>query len=274
MCLPEALASVPRSVSRRDLFKGAAAAAVAASLPAAASAAPAARTIRFNRVVDLTHILGLNMPLFPGNDPVRIDVIRTFEKDGYYANRLDLAEHSGTHMDAPAHFDPGGTPVHEIPAAQLVGPLAVIDVRERAARDPDTLVTPDDLRAWERRYGRIPAGAVVIMHSGWATRIGDSAAFLNADAGGTFHFPGWSKAATDWLLAERNVIGIGVDTISLDFGASTDFAVHYSWLPSGRWGLENVANLTDVPPSGATVFVGAPKVYGGSGGPTRLMAVM
>lgn len=273
MCLPETLASVQKAVSRRNLLKGVAAAAVAASVPAAASA-QAGRVMRFNHVVDLTHILGLNMPLFPGNDPVRIDVIRTFEADGYYANRLDLAEHSGTHMDAPAHFDPDGMSVHQIPVNQLVGPLAVIDIRERAARDPDALVTPDDLRAWERRYGRIPNGAVVIMHSGWATRIGDSAAFLNADAGGTFHFPGWSKAATDFLLAERNVIGIGVDTISLDFGASTDFAVHYSWLPAGRWGLENVANLTDVPPSGATVFVGAPKTFGGSGGPTRLMAVL
>lgn len=273
MCLPETFASFRSTVSRRDLFKAAAAATVAAAAPSVTRAAPM-QALRYSSVVDLTHILGLQTPLFPGYDPVRIDVVRSYEEDGFYANQLNYIEHSGTHMDAPRHFAAGGNAVHQIPAQQLIGPLAVVDVRERAGRDPDTLVTPDDLHAWERRYGRIPNGAIVIMNSGWATRINDAQRFLNADAGGTLHFPGWSKAATDLLLNERNVIGIGVDTLSLDFGASTNFEVHYSWLPSGRWGLENVANLTDVPPSGATLVVGAPKHFGGSGGPTRLLALI
>ncbi len=273
MCLPETLKSVQSAVSRRDVFKAAIAAAGVAALPSAASA-QRAQPLRWRRVIDLTHVLGVNMPVFPGNDPMRINVIRTFERDSYYANRLDVAEHTGTHMDAPLHFAEGGASSHQIPPERLIGPLAVIDISERAARDPDAQVVPDDIRAWERRYGRLPNGAIVIMNSGWATRIGDSQAFLNADGSGVMHFPGWSKDATDMLMQERNVIGIGVDTISLDFGASTDFAVHFSWLPSGRWGLENVANLTDVPPAGATLFVGVIKTYMGSGGPTRLMAVM
>lgn len=274
MCLPETLKSLQSAVSRRDLFKAGAVAtlAMATSKPAQAKTTAGAPLPR--RVVDLTHVLGTNMPVFPGNDPMRIDVLFTHDRDGYYANRLDLAEHTGTHMDAPLHFAKGGLSVHEIPPEQLVGPLAVIDIRERATRNPDTMVTPDDLRAWERKHGRIPNGAIVMMHSGWATRISDGKAFFNADAGGTPHFPGWSKEATDLLMMERNVVGIGVDTISLDFGASKDFAVHYSWLPSGRWGLENVANLTDVPPAGAMVVVGALKTYRGSGGPTRLLAIM
>jgi len=274
MCLPETLRSLEGAVSRRNVFKFAAAATAAAMLPEATHAAPLHQTMRFNRVVDLTHVLGTQMPVFPGNDPVQIRVIVTHDKDGYYANRLDFAEHSGTHMDAPLHFAKDGLAVHEIPPARLVGPLAVVDIRDRAARDPDAQVMPDDIRAWERRYGRLPNGAIVIMQSGWATRINDGKAFLNADESGTLHFPGWSKAATDFLMMERNVIGIGVDTLSLDHGASKDFAVHYSWLPSGRWGLENVANLSDVPPAGAMVVVGAPKVYGGSGGPTRLLAMV
>ncbi len=274
MCLPETLKSLQSAVSRRDLFKAGTAATLALAAPIATPAATTTAGQHARRVVDLTHVLGTNMPVFPGNDPMRIDVLFTFERDGYYANRLDLAEHTGTHMDAPLHFAPGGQSVHEIPPERLVGPLAVIDIRERAARNPDTMIMPDDLLAWERRHGRIPNGAIVMMHSGWATRIGDAKAFFNADAAGTPHFPGWSKEATDLLMMERNVVGIGVDTISLDFGASKDFAVHYSWLPSGRWGLENVANLTDVPPAGATVFVGAIKTYRGSGGPTRLLAVL
>ncbi|HEX6290639.1 MAG TPA: cyclase family protein [Herpetosiphonaceae bacterium] len=273
MCLPETLAALNAAVSRRDVFKGVAAAALGATLPQITQAEPA-RSVRVSRAVDLTHIMGTQMPVFPGYDPMRIDVIRTHDRDGYYVNRLTLAEHTGTHMDAPLHFAKDGLSVHAIPAERLIGPLAVIDIRARVARDPDAMVMPDDILVWERRHGRLPAGAIVIMNSGWATRIGDSAAFLNADAGGTLHFPGWSKAATDLLMNERRVIGIGVDTLSLDHGASKDFAVHYSWLPSGRWGLENVANLTEVSPAGAMLFVGAPKVYGGSGGPTRLIAVM
>ncbi|HEY0604593.1 MAG TPA: cyclase family protein [Herpetosiphonaceae bacterium] len=273
MCLPKTLASVRSNVSRRDLFKATAAAALTAAAPSAIQAAPA-QALRYRSVIDLTHVLGTQTPLFPGYDQVEIRVNRSYQQDGYYANQLNFNEHSGTHMDSPRHFDPDGLSVDQIPPSRLIGPLAVIDVQGRAARDPDTQVTPDDLLAWERRYGRIPSGAVVIMNSGWATRIGNAAAFLNADSGGTLHFPGWSKAATDLLINERNVIGIGVDTLSLDFGASTDFAVHYSWLPSGRWGLENVANLADVPPRGATLVVGAPKHYGGSGGPARLMALV
>lgn len=273
MCLPETLASAQSTISRRDLFKASAVAAVAAAAPSAIEAAPE-RALRYRSVIDLTHVLGTQTPLFPGYNQVQISVNRSYQQDGYYANQLNFNEHSGTHIDSPRHFDPDGVSVDQIPPSRLIGPLAVIDVRERAGRDPDTLVTPDDLRAWERRYGRIPNGAVVIMNSGWATRINNAQAFLNADSGGTLHFPGWSKAATDLLINERNVIGIGVDTLSLDFGASTDFAVHYSWLPSGRWGLENVANLADVPPYGATLVVGAPKHYGGSGGPVRLLALI
>jgi kynurenine formamidase len=136
------------------------------------------------------------------------------------------------------------------------------------------MVMPDDILAWERRYGRLPNGAIVIMHSGWAARFGDPQAFLNADASNVTHFPGWSKDATDLLMMERNVNGIGVDTLSLDRGVSAAFEVHYSWLPSQRYGLELVANLTNVPPSGALLVVGGPKTFSGSGGPSRLIALM
>lgn len=131
----------------------------------------------------------------------------------------------------------------------------------------------DDIRAWERRYGRLPRGAAVFMHSGWESRVGSSKTFRNPDAGGVMHFPGFHPEAAAFLLNERDVVGIGVDTLSLDFGASKDFKTHTTWLPANRWGLENLANLAKIPPSGAWAFIGAPKVAGGSGGPTRVFSM-
>jgi kynurenine formamidase len=111
------------------------------------------------------------------------------------------------------------------------------------------------------------------MHSGWESRVGSTKTYRNPDSGGTMHFPGVHPDAAAFLLKERDVAGIGVDTLSLDIGPSKDFKTHTTWLPANKWGLENVANLTRVPPSGATVFVGAPKVAGGSGGPARVIAL-
>jgi kynurenine formamidase len=152
-------------------------------------------------------------------------------------------------------------------------PLVVIDVSKRTAANPDTSVTVSDIEAWERQHGRLPAQAAVFMRSGWDARIGDARAFVNADASGTMHFPGFSPEAASFLVRSRDVAGIGVDTLSLDPGPDKTYAAHKAWLASGKWGVELVANLKDVPPSGATVFVGATKVKGATGGPVRLIAV-
>jgi kynurenine formamidase len=163
--------------------------------------------------------------------------------------------------------------VDQIPVTSLVVPAVVINIGERAAKDPDTVVMPDDIRAWERRYGRIPANAAVLMASNWGARAGSTQSFRNTDSSNVMHFPGFGKDAVDMLLMERNIAGIGVDTLSLDHGPSATFAVHYTFLPTNRWGLECLANLESIPPSGATLIVGAPKVASGSGGPSRVMAV-
>jgi kynurenine formamidase len=276
MCAPGVLASLAcPDLSRRSLLKfglGAAVAA-AAALPAGLAQAATVRRTTFSNVADLTHVLGAGFPTFPGGAPFVITQAVAHDKDGYFGSNISYWEHTGTHMDAPIHFAPNGLFVDQLPVETLVVPAAVINLGERAARDPDSVVTPDDLRAWERRYGRLPDGAAVLMASGWGARAGSQAEFRNADSGGTMHFPGFGKAAIDFLLTERRISGIGVDTLSLDFGPSADFAVHYTLLGTNRWGLENLANLESIPPSGATLFVGAPKVAGGSGGPTRVMAV-
>jgi kynurenine formamidase len=251
----------------------------AAAVAAASAAAPAAEAApvhhaRFSNVLDLTHVLGPDMPLFSDDDPsFSIRPFVTHATAGYYGNLVSYWEHTGTHMDAPVHFDPKGQFVDQIPAKNLVVPAVVIDITAKAVRDPDALVTPDDIRAYERRYGRIPANAAVLMASGWGARIGSKVTHRNADASGVMHFPGFGKDAVDFLLAERSAAGIGVDTLSLDHGPSTTFGVHFTWLSAGKWGLENMANLEAIPPSGATLVVGAPKVASGSGGPSRIFAL-
>jgi len=275
MCPPRVLAAFQDpAVSRRNLLRlglglGAAAAAVAARPAGAAQVRPT----RFSNVRDLTHLLGPNFPSFDNAPAFRIETAVTHAANGYYGSNITYWEHIGTHMDAPVHFAPNGLFVDQIAPESLVVPAAVVDISERAARDPDTVVTPDDILAWERRHGRLPDGAAVLMVSGWGEKVGSAAAFRNPDSAGVMHFPGFGKAAVDFLLAERNVSGIGVDTLSLDHGPSANFEVHYTWLSTNRWGLENLSNLNAIPPVGATIFVGAPKVAAGSGGPSRVMAV-
>ncbi|MCS6937940.1 MAG: cyclase family protein [Roseiflexaceae bacterium] len=274
MCPPETLASMRSpEISRRNLLKFGLGAAVAAALPVGSAQAATVRRTTFRNVLDLTHVLGTQFPLFPGAAPFRIQQAVSHDKDGYYGSILTYWEHSGTHMDAPVHFAPNGLFVDQLKVENLVVPAVVINITEKVRRDPDAVVTPDDIRAWERRYGRIPDNAAVLMASGWGARAGSVEAFRNTDSSGVMHFPGFGKEAIDFLLTERRIAGIGVDTLSLDHGPSTTFAVHYTLLPTNRWGLENLANLEAIPPSGATLFVGAPKIAAGSGGPTRVMAV-
>jgi kynurenine formamidase len=275
MCLPETLEAMSNpTISRRNMLRlglGAAAATAALGL-GNAEAAPIPPT-RFSNVMDLTHVLGPDMPVFAGAPSFKIETFVTHKANGYYGSILTYWEHVGTHMDAPVHFAPDHLYVDQIKPESLIVPAVVIDITEKAKNDPAAVVTPDDIRAWERRYGRLPRRAAVLMASGWGARAGSTETFRNTDTSGVMQFPGFGKAAVDFLLAERDVTGIGVDTLSLDHGPSTTFDVHYTWLSANRWGLENLANLEAIPPRGATLFVGAPKVAGGSGGPSRVMAV-
>lgn len=152
-----------------------------------------------------------------------------------------------------------------------MAPLCIVDIAEKAAQDPNATVDPEDIEAWVSANGEIPAGACVAMRSGWAAKV--TTPEYRTDAAGAFAFPGFSKAATD-MLAGLNVASIGVDTLSLDPGNSADFAVHNSWLPGGRFGIENLAGLDGLPATGATVFIGAPKHAGGTGGPARILAIL
>jgi kynurenine formamidase len=241
-----------------------------------AQASTETAVLRFAHVVDLTHALSEETPYIPVPGitfPFSKTPIATVSKNGVAAYRWQIHEHIGTQIDAPNHFFDDAISLERLPVASLVVPLVVIDVSTRADSNADTSVMVADIEAWEQRHGRIPSQAAVFMRSGWDARIGDAKAFVNRDASGAMHFPGFSAEAATFLARSRAVAGIGVDTLSLDPGIDTAYAAHKAWLAMGKWGVELVANLADAPPSGATVFVGATKVKGATGGPVRLIAV-
>ena len=275
MCLPGTIETVrerieeegPPRIDRRTVLLGAVGAAVAAAAPGVASAS----RLPEKRLQDLTHVFREGFPVFAGPEPTREDLF-TFATAGFYSQFWTFAEHSGTHIDAPGHFVPTGRRTPQITPAELIAPMVVVDITAKAAANPDATVTVDDLRNFERGNGRIPRGALVAMNSGWAAKIGNELAYKGGPAFPNYHFPGFSAEAVQWLLAERGITALGVDTLSLDPGNSTTFPVHYMLLGSDRYGIENLANLDKVPPRGATAIVGVVPWEEGSGGPARVLA--
>jgi kynurenine formamidase len=273
MCLPgtiEAVRDSQPTITRRTALAGGGAAALAALLPGEALGHKRRRLRRRGKVVDLTHTFTAGFPVYVGNAPSRRTLTR-IDPEGFYKQEWTFDEHSGTHMDAPGHFDADGRKTPQLKARELILPIVVIDIANRAKSNPDTVVDADDLRRFESRHGRIPNGALVAMDSGWAKKVGDEAAFKGG-ALGDYHFPGFGDEAIEFLLERRNAAAIGVDTLSLDNGPSTTFSVHVNWLGADNYGLENLANLDRIPPHGATAIVGVIPWQDGSGGPARVLA--
>ncbi|QYK43034.1 MAG: cyclase family protein [Paracoccaceae bacterium] len=258
-----------RMLSRRGFLRAGAAGmagAAAASVIPMPAMAQAARS-----VTDMTHTLTTDFPTFFGDQQFFETQVFNYAEHMFNLKEIRVNEHTGTHMDAPLHFSADGLSVDAIPPERLVCPLCVVDIRAKAAENADAQVTPDDLSAWIAAHGPVPAGACVAMLSGWGPLLRD-ARFRGLDAEGKMHFPGFHIEAAQMLI-EADAAGIAVDTLSLDHGPSPDFATHYAWLPSGRWGIECLANLETVPATGGTLVVGAPKHAGGTGGPARIFTL-
>jgi kynurenine formamidase len=188
-----------------------------------------------------------------------------------------MAEHGGTHMDAPIHFAEQGRTAEQVPLRSCIGPAVVIDVRQQSAADRDYRLGIDDVATWERAHGQIPAGAMVIMYSGWGTFWPDKARYLGTAEHGdvaNLHFPGFSKEAAELLVNQRHVAAVGVDTASMDYGQSTDFIVHQIVNGANTPGFENLANIDRLPAAGATLVALPIKIAGGSGGPARIIAIL
>lgn len=262
-----------RSPERRRFLKSGVAIGAGAAVATLAPALPAAGfPKRAKRVADLTHRLVKAFPSFFGPQVVSDQVLTDFDTAGFFSKEWTLVEHIGTHIDSPGHFDEGNTLVDALDPDNLVAPIVVVDITEKAMEDPNATVEPEDLIAFERGHGRIPKRALVCMRSGWAAKVDDGDAFRGGSGFPDLNFPGFSIDATDWLVANRDPVGIGLDTMSLDPGNSTTFDVHFGFLGTGRYGIESMANLDAIPPRGALAFVGAVPWEDGSGAPCRVFA--
>ncbi|HKW17239.1 MAG TPA: cyclase family protein [Terriglobales bacterium] len=236
----------------------------------------ATQRITFRSVVDLTHALDETNPAYDqASAPLfRAKTVATIEKDHYFAREICLPEHFGTHLDAPAHFASGKWTVDQIPPERLIAPLVVIDVKNHVNGNPDYQISTDDISGWEKQHGRIPETAVVIADTGWESRWHSAREYRNADSKGVMHFPGYSLAAAKLLVEQRNVYALGIDTLSIDYGPSSDYPVHQYTLSHSLYHLENVANLARVPAGSATVISAPMKLAGGSGSPVRIFALV
>ncbi|HWP37962.1 MAG TPA: cyclase family protein [Gemmatimonadales bacterium] len=234
------------------------------------------------RWVDLSYAFNAQTIYWPTAEGFKLDTVAAgMTPAGYYyaANNLRTSEHGGTHLDAPIHFAEGRNTTDRIPLEQLVGPAVVVDVSASASANPDYLVSVADLEAFERDHGRIPGGAIVLFRTGWGSRWPDRARYLGTARTGPeavplLHFPGIDSSAARWLVTNRRVDAVGIDTPSIDYGQSTTFDTHRILYAADIPGFENVANLERVPVRGAYVIALPMKIEGGSGGPLRIVAVM
>lgn len=227
-------------------------------------------------IVDLTHTLDKDFPYIPIPGitfPFALEPIATMERDHVAANAWRVHEHMGTQIDAPNHFSKGGHGMDALAAHDLIAPIVVIDYRREGVADRDAALSVDQLKAWEAKHGRIPVGSVVALYTGWDRKIGD-AAYIGLDNQHVKHFPGFSPESIQFLVRERDVWGVAVDTLSFDPGVDGTYQAHRALLGAGKWALEALANLDRLPPTGATIFIGAPKVRDATGSIARAIALV
>ena len=239
------------------------------------------------RIVDLTQPLGPGTPviglppMFAASPGVTIEVLSRYDEKGpaWYWNTLSFGEHTGTHFDAPIHWITGKDRTENscdsIPARRFVGPACVIDVTRDVEASADFLLTPERIDRWEAEFGRIPAGGWVLLRTGWSRRT-DPSAFLNVGADGP-HSPGFDPRASAMLAHDRDVLGVGVETIGTDAGQADrfdpPFPNHAIMHGAGKFGLASLCNLDQLPPTGAIVIAAPLKIVGGSGSPLRVLAI-
>ncbi len=228
------------------------------------------------KLVDLTWSINSESEYWPGAKykPFKLHTLATLKEDGVLSKAYATPEHLGTHLDAPNHFDARGASVDQLRPDQLIGPGVLIDVTGPASLDADYRLTTKDIEQWEAEHGEIPRGAVVLLRTGWGRFWTHKERYQGMDVMGRLHFPGFSAAAAKFLVEQREARGIGLDTLSVDYGLSRDFEVHHILSAAGRYGLENVAHLEDLPPRGFYLIVAPIKIETGSGGQARIFAIV
>ena len=235
-----------------------------------------------DRIVDLTYAFDANSVYWPTAEQFKLETdFEGMTDKGYFysAYRYSAAEHGGTHLDSPVHFAKGHFTVDELPLERLMGPAIVIDVTAKCATNPDYLVTVADIESWEKRNGKIAPGTIVLLRTGFGKFYPDRKKYLGteergAEAVAKLHFPGLDPAAARWIVANRAIKAIGLDTASIDYGQSTLFESHRTLFEKNIPAFENVANLDQLPAKGFSVIALPMKIKGGSGGPLRIIALL
>ncbi|MBH8552113.1 cyclase family protein [Nostocaceae cyanobacterium CENA357] len=235
---------------------------------------PSQHTITYSRVIHLSHVIDSNIPQWPGDPSIEFTTIAKLPQDGYYLRRFSLGEHSATHINAPNSFHSSGVGIDQYSPQSLVVPGIVIDIRETTAINPDYALTIADVLAWEEQYGTISPRSVVLLNTGWQSKWWDENAFFNRDAQGIMHFPGFSGDATRFLLDERQIAGVGIDTHGVDPGKDNSFATNSLVLEEARIVLENLTNLDQLPAKGTTLIIGILRLRDGSGSPAAVLALV
>jgi len=231
-------------------------------------------SITYTRVIHLSHVIDIDIPQWSGDPTVEFETVAELNNDGYYLRRFSLGEHSATHINAPNSFHSSAVGIDQYPAQSLVVPAVVIDIRQATEVNPNYALTITDVLAWEEQYGEISAGCVVILNTGWQKKWLDKSAFLNHDAEGIAHFPGFGSDATQFLLDERQIAGVGIDTHGVDPGQDNSFAINRLVLQKPRIVLENLTNLDQLPPKGTTLAIAVLRLRGGSGSPVGVLALV
>lgn len=231
------------------------------------------QSIQYRKVVDLSHTISPDIPLWPGDPQVEFNEMATMEKDGYYLRSFAIGEHSATHMNAPNSFHADGQGIDAYQPGSLVRPAVVIDVRERVGDNADYVITVADILAWERQHGELAPGTVALFYTGWQERWESPEAFMNADAEGGLHFPGVGAETTRFLLQQRDIAGVGIDTHGVDPGQDDQYATNTQVLARNGIILENLTRLDQLPPTGATIIIGILRLRDGSGSPVSVLAL-
>jgi kynurenine formamidase len=253
-----------------------------AFMAVACASGPTQSTWPAGDIVDLSHAYDARAIFWPTAEPFRLEKVADgITSGGYYyaANNFFTSEHGGTHIDAPVHFAEGHQSVDQIPLTRLMGNAFVVDVTRQAEDNADYQVSQDDLIAWERENGSLPAGAIVLLRTGFSSRWPDAARYLGTPERGEgavakLHFPGVDPDLTRWLLRNRSIKAIGIDTASIDYGQSKLFESHRLLYAEDIPAFENLTGLERLPPRGALVIALPMKITGGSGAPLRAVAIL
>ena len=248
-----------------------------AAQPSAAELEQAYLMLHGAQFIDLTHAFGPDTPHWKGFKAETLTTLYTIPKDGFHVQSFCHVGQWGTHVDPPAHFHDGLKTVDQIEPDQFLLRLVVLDIHVQAARNPDYVVTMEDVGRWEARHGKIPSGAFVALRTDWSKRWPNDAAMQNADAMGVLHYPGWSKPVLQYLYEQRHISASGHETTDTDPGLSVtkdDYALESYLLGTNHFQIELLANLDRVPEAGALVIVSFPKPEGGSGFPARVVALV